>query len=176
MNRIRITAQLVNAADGYHLWSERYDRELKDIFDVQDEITVAVVEALKVKLFGEEKNTVLKRHTRNPEAHEFYLRGLFYSQRFTHDGFQKATEGFRTAIDIDPHYALAYAGLANAYSELALFSFSPSEAIPKAREAATKALALDDTLAEPHNSWRLSKCTSIGTTSAQSGSSNGPSL
>jgi len=157
MNRIRITAQLVNAGDGYHLWSERYDCELKDIFDVQDEITVAVVEALKVKLFGEEKNTVLKRHTRNPEAHEFYLRGLFYSQRFTHDGFQKATEGFRTAIDIDPHYALAYAGLANAYSELALFSFSPSEATPKAREAATKALALDDTLAEPHNSLAIIK-------------------
>ncbi len=110
-NRLRITAQLVNAADGYHLWSERYDREMKDIFDVQDEITVAVVEALKVKLLGEEEGAVLKHHTRNHEAHEFFLRGLFYFNRFTPGDFQKASESFRRAIAIDPRYASAYAGL-----------------------------------------------------------------
>ena len=156
-NRLRITAQLINAADGYHLWSERYDREMKDIFDVQDEITLAVVDALKVKLFGEEQDAVLKRHTRNPEAHEFYLRGLFYFNRFTPDDFQKASESFRRAIAIDPRYASAYAGLADAYTELSFFSFSPSETMPKAREAANKALELDDRLGEAHNSLAIIK-------------------
>ena len=156
-NRLRITAQLINAADGYHLWSERYDREMKDIFDVQDEITLAVVDALKVKLFGEEQDAVLKRHTRNPEAHEFYLRGLFYFYRFTPDDFQKASESFRRAIVIDPRYASAYAGLADAYTELSFFSFSPSETMPKAREAANKALELDDRLGEAHNSLAIIK-------------------
>ena len=156
-NRLRITAQLINAADGYHLWSERYDREMKDIFDVQDEITVAVVEALKVKLFGEKQGAVLKRHTRNPEAHEFYLRGLFYFYRWTPDDFQKASEYFRRAIAIDPHYASAYAGLADAYTELSFFSFSPGETMLKAREAANKALELDDRLAEAHNSLAIIK-------------------
>ena len=156
-NRLRITAQLINAADGYHLWSERYDREMKDIFDVQDEITLAVVDALKVKLFGEEQGAVLKRHTRNPEAHEFYLRGLFYFNRFTPDDFQKASESFRRAIAIDPRYASAYAGLADAYTELSFFSSSPSETMPKAREAANKALELDDRLGEAHNSLAIIK-------------------
>jgi len=157
-NRLRITAQLVNAADGYHLWSERYDCEMKDIFDVQDEITVAVVEALKVKLFGAKKGVVLKRHTRNPEAYEFYLRGLFYFSRFTPDGFQKAVESFNQAIAIDPSYASAHAGLADACTELSFFSFSaPNEWMPKAREAAKKALELDDTLGEAHNSLAIIK-------------------
>src|SRR6266542_5660409 len=84
-NRLRITAQIVNDTDGYHLWSERYDREMTHIFDMQDEITLAVVGALKVKLLGEKQGVVLKHHTRNPEAHEFYLRGLFYFNRFTPD-------------------------------------------------------------------------------------------
>ena len=108
---------------------------MKDIFDVQDEITLAVVDALKVKLFGEEQGAVLKRHTRNPEAHEFYLRGLFYFNRFTPDDFQKAIESFRRAIAIDPRYASAYAGLSDAYTELSFFSFSPSETMPKARSS-----------------------------------------
>jgi TolB-like protein/Tfp pilus assembly protein PilF len=157
-NRLRITAQLVNAADGYHLWSERYDCEMKDIFDVQDEITVAVVEALKVKLFGEEKGVVLKRHTRNPEAYEFYLRGLFHFSRFTPDGFQKAIESFDRAIAIDPGDASAHSGLADACTEMSFFSFSAnSEWMRKAREAAKKALELDDTLAEAHNSLAIIK-------------------
>jgi TolB-like protein/Tfp pilus assembly protein PilF len=156
-NRIRITTQLINASDGYHLWSERYDREMKDIFDVQDEITVAVVEALKVKLLGEEKAAVLKRHTRNPEALELYLQGRFYFSRFTPDDFQKASQSFRQAIAIDPSYASAYAGLADAYTELSFFSFSPNETMSKAREAANKALVLDDTLGEAHNSLAIIK-------------------
>jgi TolB-like protein/Flp pilus assembly protein TadD len=156
-NRLRITAQLVNAANGYHLWSERYDREMQDIFDVQDEITVAVVEALKVKLLGEEQATILKRYTRNTEAHEFYLRGLSFFGRFTPDGFHKASESFKRAIEIDARYASAYAGLADAYTELSFFSFAPSEWMPKAREAARKALELDDALGEAHNSLAIIK-------------------
>jgi serine/threonine protein kinase/TolB-like protein/Tfp pilus assembly protein PilF len=156
-NRLRITAQLINAADGYHLWSERYDREMKDIFDVQDEITVAVVEALKVKLFGEAQAAILKHHTRNPEAHEFYLRGLSHFGRFTPDGFQKAIESFNRAIAIDARYASAHAGLAVAYTEMSFFSFAPTEWMPKAREAAVRALGLDDALGEAHNSLAIIK-------------------
>jgi serine/threonine-protein kinase len=156
-NQLRITAQLINATDGYHLWSERYDREMKDIFDVQDEITLAVVDALKVKLLGEEQGAVLKRYTRNPEANEFFLRGLFYFNKFTPDDFQKASENFQSAIAIDPNYTLAYVGLAEAYTELSFFSFSPNETMPKAREAANKALELDDTLGEAHNSLAIIK-------------------
>src|SRR5258707_6964808 len=97
-NRLRITVQLVNASDGYQVWSERYDRQMKDIFDVQDEITLAIVDVLKVKLLGAKKAAVLKRHTRNPEAHEFYLRGLSYFMRWTPEFFQKASESFDQAI------------------------------------------------------------------------------
>jgi serine/threonine protein kinase len=82
-NRLRITAQLINAAHGYHLWSERYDREMKDIFDVQDEITVAVVEALKVKLPGAKKAAMLEHHTDNTEAYQLYLKGRYHANRFT---------------------------------------------------------------------------------------------
>ena len=97
-NRMRITVQLVNASDGYHLWSERYDRELKDIFDVQDEITLAVVNALKLKLLGDEKAAVLKRHTENAEAYQLYLRGRFFFFKRTPEGFRKAIEYFGRAI------------------------------------------------------------------------------
>ena len=156
-NRVRITTQLVNATDGYHLWSERYDREMNDIFDVQDEITVAVIEALKVKLFGQDRAAVLKRHTRNPEAYEFYLRGRSYSNRFTPQDFEKAIESFQRAIAIDPAYAWPYAALAEACTEMSFFSFAPSESMPQARDAVQKALALDDTLGEAHNSLAIIK-------------------
>jgi len=154
--RVRITVQLVSIADGYHLWSERYDREMKDIFDVQDEITLAIVDALKVKLLGAKKAAVLKRHTRNPEAHEFYLRGLSYFMRWTPEFFQKAIESFDQAIAIDPRYASAYAGLAECYTEMSFFA-APREWMPKAREAARQALELDDTLGNAHNSLAVIK-------------------
>ena len=98
---------MVNIADGYHLWSERYDREMKDIFDVQDEITLTVVDALKVKLLGEEKAAVLKRYTDNTEAYQLYLKGRYHANRFTREGFNRAIEYLNRAIEIDPHYALA---------------------------------------------------------------------
>ena len=156
-SRIRINVQLVNAADGYQLWSERYDREMKDIFDVQDEIAVAVVDALKIKLLGEDKAALLKRHTRSPEALEYYLRGLSHFNKWTPADFEKAVENFEKAIGIDPDYASAYAAMADAYTELLFFSFSSGDAKQKARDAADKALALDDRLAEAHNSLALIK-------------------
>ncbi len=156
-NRLRITAQLINAADGYHLWSERYDREMKDIFDIQDEIAVAVVDALKIKLLGDDKAALLKRHTQSPEAHEFYLRGLSHFAKWTPGDFHKAIENFEKAIAIDPAYASAYAGVADSYTELSFFSFSPIDARSSARDAANKALQIDPDLAEAHNSVALIK-------------------
>ena len=150
-DRVRVTAQLINAADGYHIWSGRYDRELKDIFDVQDEIAVSVVDSLKVKLLGEEKAAVLKHHTRNPQALELYLQGISFFTRFTPEYFRKAIESLEQAIAIDPDYAAAYASLAECYSEMSFFT-GPGEWMPKARVAASKALELDETLGKAHNS------------------------
>jgi TolB-like protein/Tfp pilus assembly protein PilF len=156
-DRLRITAQLVNASDGFHLWSERFDREIKDIFDVQDEIALAVADALKVKLFADTKAAVTRRSTASPDALEFYLRGLSHFNRWTPVDFEKAIENFERAISIDPDYASAYAALADAYTELLFFSFSSSDARSRARAAANKALQLDNSVADAHNSQALIK-------------------
>src|SRR5215207_5161556 len=110
-SKLRITIQLINAADGYHIWSERYDRDLQDIFEVQDEIALAVVDALKVKLLAPEKQSLLKRHTDSAEAYQLYLRGRFFFYKRTPEGFQKAIVYFEKAIEIDPDYAVAVSGL-----------------------------------------------------------------
>src|SRR5262245_33767177 len=152
-NRLRITVQLINASDGYHIWSERYDRELQDIFEVQDEITLAVVKALKVRLLGDEKDAVLKRYTNNAEAYQLYLRGRFFFFQRTPEGFRKAIECFEQAIAIDPNYALAFSGLADRYTFMGFYEvLAPADAKEKARAAAFRALELDDTLAETHAS------------------------
>jgi adenylate cyclase len=155
-NRLRITAQLINVADGYHLWSERYDREMEDLFDIQDELTLAIVEALKVKLLGNEKAAILKRYTDNTEAYELYLKGRFFWGKVSPAGFEKAIEYFNQAILIEPNFALAYAGLADSYAILSQVSAIPArETMPKAREFAQKALSLDADLAEAHTSLGL---------------------
>src|SRR5437016_13136401 len=120
-NRLRITVQLISAADGYHLWSERYDREMKDIFDVQDEITLAVVDALKVKLLGEEKAVVLRRHIENPEAYELYLKGRYYNNKHTIEDWLKGIEYFEKAIEIEQEDAPAYAQIGPSYITLSFF-------------------------------------------------------
>lgn len=147
-NRVRITVQLVSASDGYHLWSERYDREMKDIFDVQEEITLAVVGALKVKLLGKEKAAVLKRYTDNIEAYQLYLRGNYHLYKFTPDNLQQAIRYFDGAIAQDPDYALAYTGLAAAYGIGTDFGVESGAAQMEAN--ARKAITLDPTLAEAH--------------------------
>ena len=150
-NRLRITAQLINVADGYHLWSERYDREMQDIFDVQDEITLAIVSVLKVKLLGEEKAEVLKRGTDNTQAYELYLKGRYYANKFTLEGFNKAMLYLNKAIEQDPNFALAYAGIAHAYYYASTIHLPPGEALLKMKAAVLKALELDDSIGEAHS-------------------------
>lgn len=150
-NRLRITVQLINAADGYHLWSERYDREMKDIFDVQDEITLAVVDALKVKLFREEKAAVLKRYTDNTEAYEAYLKGLYYNNKYTGEGWLKAVEYFDTATQIDSDYALPYGAKATSQHYLYFYAvYPPDKIVPQWRETINRALELNEDLSEAH--------------------------
>jgi len=157
--RLRITAQLVSVADGYHLWSERYDRDTgqlccpEDIFSIQDEISLAIVEKLKVKLMGGEKTKLLKRYTQDLDAYNLYLKGRYFWDKRTEENLNKGIEYFSQAVERDPEYALAYVGLADSYVALVDYSFlSPKELLVKAREAATRALGIDPMLAEAHNS------------------------
>jgi len=151
-HRIRINVQLVNAADGYHLWSERYDREMQDIFDVQDEITLAVVEALKLKLLGAKKAALLKRYTDNTEAYQLYLKGRFHYGKYFEAGWRKAIEYFEQALALEPDYAPAYAGIAEACGMLWYFGYDTlPEVIAKERAAIARALEIDAELAD---AWR----------------------
>jgi adenylate cyclase len=151
-NKLRITAQLIKVADGYHLWSEKFDRELEDIFDIQDEISLAILNAVKIKIFGAEKDAVLKRNTDNPESYQLYLQGRYYFNKWSGaSGFNKAIDYFREAIAIEPEYALAYTGIASCYLNLWFFSHLPPEqSLPQLTQAAKHALELDDELAESH--------------------------
>jgi TolB-like protein/Tfp pilus assembly protein PilF/predicted Ser/Thr protein kinase len=151
--RVRITAQLINVADGYHLWSERFDRDLSDVFAIQDEISLAIVDKLKVKLLGDEKKKMLKRYTQDLEAYDLYLKGRYHWNRRTQEALRKAMGHFEQVVQKDPGYALAYAGLADCYSMLAqVRALTPKEAFPKAKALASKALELDEALSEAHTS------------------------
>jgi len=149
--RLRITVQLVNAADGYHLWSEKYDRDMEDIFAIQDEIGLAVADKLKVELLGEEKSAILKRHTIDLEAHHFYLKGIYFFRKYTADGFSEAIHNFEQALERDPDYALAYYGLSEVFYVATYFgNMAPNEAYPLAKSYVKKALDIDNTLGEAH--------------------------
>ena len=145
-NRIRITAQLVSAATGFHLWSETYERELQGVFAVQDEITRAIVDALKVKLAVAPP----ARAPQNTEAYDLYLQGLYLSNKSDEESLRKGLTLFQRALDIDPNFARAWTGIAKAWLWLADAYVRPLEAYPKVREAAKKALALDERDAEAH--------------------------
>jgi len=150
-NRLRITVQLVNASDGYQLWTERYDREMQDIFDVQDEITLAIVDALKLKLFSEEKAALLKRYTDNPEAYQLYLQGRYCYNKYTPEYFQKGIEYFEQAIELEPEYAPAYAGLGFCYGAQFYFGgLAPDQIVPKLKALTSAALRIDDSLADAY--------------------------
>lgn len=147
--RIRISVQLINAADGYQMWSERYDREMGDIFALQDDITLAVVEALKLKLLGEEKAAVLRRYTDNAEAYELFLKGRYHSYKYTAQGWHRSIEFFEKAIAIEPAYAPAFAGIAMSRAYLWYFGLLPAEqTVPQAKAAIRQALAFDDGLGD----------------------------
>jgi serine/threonine-protein kinase len=150
-NRLRITAQLINVSDGYHLWSEKYDRELKDVFTIQDEISLAIVDKLKVRLLGEDKARLAKRYTDNFEVYDLYLKGRYCLSKLTEGGIKKSLDYFQQAIRKDPSYALAYGGVAGVYYVLAVIEQLPSnETMPRVKSELLKALELDDSLAEVH--------------------------
>lgn len=148
--RLRITAQLINVEDGFHLWSERYDRDVDDIFAIQEEIALAITEKLKITLFDNDKAIISKNPTENKEAYDLFLKGrYYYNQRGT--SIPKSLEYFRHASEIDPSFALAYSGMADCYSILGFYSvIPPHTAMQKARENAQKAIDLDDSLAEAY--------------------------
>ncbi|MFC1693493.1 tetratricopeptide repeat protein [Candidatus Latescibacterota bacterium] len=154
-NRLRITAQLINVSDGYHLWAEEYDREMEDVFDIRDEISLTIVNELKVKLLGEEKVAIEKRPTENIEAFALYLQGRhFWNLRSgpqINEMLRKGLDYFQQAVEKDPDYALAYTGIADSYHKLGFGHHLPrEEAYREAEKAAKKALELDNTLAEVH--------------------------
>lgn len=152
-NHLRITAQLVNVDGGYHLWSEKYDRKMEDIFAIQDEISLAIIDKLKLKLLKEEKATFIKRYTDDLEAYDLYLKGRFFWNRRYEGGLQKGLEYFHQTIKKDPSYAPAYAGIADSLSILGLFGWlPPKEVFPKAKATALKAIEIDDELAEAYTS------------------------
>jgi len=145
-NRIRVTAQLINVDNGYHLWSETYDRRLEDVFAIQDEISRAIVEALKGQLVP--AAALVVPVTENLEAYTLYLKGQFFRSKFTEPDLRKAQELYAQALEQDPGYAKAYAGIADSWMNLADDWLSPAEAYPRARVAAERAVELDPSLAE----------------------------
>ena len=151
-NKLRITAQLIKVADGYHLYSEKFDRKLEDIFDIQDEISLAILNAIKIKLVEADKEDVLKRYTNNTEAYQLYLQGRYHVNKY--NGTEAFTNGVRfyeAAIKIEPDYALAYAGIAYCYMELLMDSLLPPEqCLPPLYHAVKRTMELDDTIAESH--------------------------
>jgi len=152
-----IGTELVKVADGSQLWGDQYQRKLADVLALQVEIAKQISEKLRLALTGEEKKRLTKRYTENPEAYQLYLKGRYIMNSYTGDGWKKGIEHFNQAIKADPTYALAYAGLAEAYYGLSSTTFPPGEMIPKVKAAATRAWELDDTLAEAHAALGLAK-------------------
>ncbi len=149
-NKLRITAQLINVDDGYHIWSERYDREMDDLFAIQDEIAFAITEKLKITLLDDEKAIINKNPTDNKEAYDLYLKGKFYFNKRGR-GILKALEFFHQALEKDPAYALAYTGIADSYYLLAFWGVMlPHDAMPKAKQYAEKAIQLQPSLSEAY--------------------------
>ena len=151
-NRLRIAAQLINVGDGFHLWSERYDRDMDDVFAVQDEIAHSVVEKLKVKLLGAADTPLVKRPTDNLEAYNLYLQGRYYRMRLTGAPLEKGLECFTRALAIEPSYAQAHAGVAYVQAVRSALSLvgPPHTVMPEAKGSALKALALDETVVDAH--------------------------
>ena len=152
-NRVRINVELIAIDEGYQVWSERYDRVMEDIFEIQDEISQAIVEKLKVKLVGREKELLAKRYTDNLQAYNLCLRGRYYWYRRMPEAFQKAIGLYQQALAEDPNYALAHSGLADCHTLLAFYGPLPvKQSMPRAEAAALKALEIDADLAAAHAS------------------------
>ncbi len=152
-DRLIIKMELVDVLDGSQLWGEQYNREVAEIFAVEDAIAREIAEKLKVPLTGKQKQQLAKKQTDNAEAYQHYLKGRFHWNKRIESELKKAIKHFEQAIELDPAFALAYAGLADSYGVLSAWSEClPAEAFPTAKQMATKALELDDSLAEAHTS------------------------
>jgi len=150
-DRVRITAQLIQAVTDKHLWAKSYERDLRDVLALQSEVAGAIANEIKIKLTPQEQARLASARPVNPEAHEAYLKGRYYWNLRTEEGLKKSSEYFQQAIEKDPGYALAYAGLADTYGVVATWNvMAPKEAYPRAKAAAFKALEMDETLAEAH--------------------------
>jgi eukaryotic-like serine/threonine-protein kinase len=146
-----VRTELMDVANGTQLWGGQYNRKVADVFALQDELSKEISERLRLRLSDDEKQRLTKRYTDNPEAYQLYLKGLYYFNKRSPDGLQKALDYLNRAVDADPAYALAYAGLADSYSAMSFFNIvPPSAAMPKAKAAAAKALEIDSSLAEAH--------------------------
>ena len=151
-NRLRITPKIINVTDGSQVWSEQYDRQMEDVFAIQDEIAREIVNALKIKLLGEKEAYIVKSYTEDNEAYQFYLKGLYFWNKRTALDVKKAIDYFEKAIKLDTNYALAYARLADSYGILPFYTPTlPKEAFSKAKVAVMIALNIDETLAEAHS-------------------------
>ena len=149
--RVRISAQLIEAPTDHHLWAASYERDLDDVLSLQEEVTRAIVSEIRVKLTAHEQARLANTHQTHPEAYRLYLKGRFYWYKLTPQAMQKAIEYFQQALEKDPAYAPAYAGLADTYNTLAFFTvFPPREVVPKAKAAAARALEIDANFAEAH--------------------------
>jgi tetratricopeptide (TPR) repeat protein len=148
-DRLRISTHLINVEDGYDLWSERYDRKLEDVFDLQDDISRSIVAKLKVVLLGQPATSIVEPATKNTEAYDLYLKGRYHWNKRTEEGLKRSVELFKEAIRHDSNYALAHAGLADAYVALSIYgAVAPADAMPEAMRAAERALSLDAKSAE----------------------------
>ena len=155
-DQVRVNVQLVNASTDAHLWAETYDRKLTDIFAVETEIAKTVADVLQAKLTGSEQHVIAARPTENTEAHQLYLKGRFFWNKRTGNDLKKSIDYFQQAAATDPNYALAYAGVGDAYVFLPGYTAgAPQDCYPKAMAAAKKALELDDSLAEAHTTLAL---------------------
>jgi TolB-like protein/Flp pilus assembly protein TadD/predicted Ser/Thr protein kinase len=150
---LQISAELVDAHDNSHIWGQQYSRKASDIFALQNDLAKEMTSMLRMRLTGDDEKRMAKTYTANPEAYQDYLKGRYWWSKANEEGLNKGIEYFQQAIAIDPAYALAYSGLADCYNDLAGFRYiPPKDGYPKAREAALKALEIDDTLAEAHTS------------------------
>ena len=168
-DRIRVTVRLVSVPDGTPLWADKFDAKLADIFAVQDSISERVAATLALKLTREDHKNLTKRYTDNAGAYQLYLKGRFFWEQRTEEGMKKSVEYFEQAIQMDPNYALAYAGIAHSYTALRARGYVPAaEGGQKMKEAVTKAVELDDNLAEAHTAMGTYKITEFDWTGAES--------
>jgi serine/threonine protein kinase/tetratricopeptide (TPR) repeat protein len=152
-DRLNLQADLVDVSEISQLWGQQYDRKLADIITVQEDVARAVSDKLRLRTTAEEQRLLVRRSTQNAEAYQLYLKGLYYWNRRTGVGLKKAVDFFRQALEKDPGYALAYAGMAESYAMFSYYTVAPpAEAFPKAKAAAVKALEIDETVAEAHAS------------------------